>query len=224
MKCLFPALILSLVVLFPLRGQEETTYTHTGLDGIILAKTDTWYYEEFDTTGRPISGIRWEKKNIVERTTWAYFGESQQLRLSVTTTDTLETQTEYDRNGNIITIRETPVQKAEDKEPVEAVPEETRDPTSPKPEERVITYSYDGRNLLRETLTRKGDVLVKMRFDYRDDGTLSEKSVYKNGALTIRYVYRDEENWTETVYQDDLVVLTVTYENGERKRIQYETW
>ncbi|HOU38705.1 MAG TPA: hypothetical protein PLS27_00940 [Treponemataceae bacterium] len=224
MKNLCPVLLFIMFSAIPLAGQDSGTYTHTGLDGIILAKSDTWYYEEFDTAGRPVEGVRWEKNEIVEKTTWSYFDDTQRIRQSVTTTDELITETRYDRNGNVIEIRETIVPPEEDDEEAKPAAAESREKTEQKDRERVITYSYDERNLLRETLTRQGTVLIKTRFDYQDDGSLSEKTVFKNGELTIRYVYRDEENWTETVYHDDLVVLTVVYQNGERTRIQYETW
>jgi len=102
----------------PLAGQDSGTYTHTGLDGIILAKSDTWYYEEFDTAGRPVEGVRWEKNEIVEKTTWSYFDDTQRIRQSVTTTDELITETRYDRNGNVIEIRETIVPPEEGDEEV----------------------------------------------------------------------------------------------------------
>jgi len=225
-KRLFHTIFLFHLLLVPLYGQEDELYTHTGLDGIILAESDTWYYEEFDIDGRPSEGIRWEKNEIVERTTWTYYEETQQVRLSVSTTDTLITETEYDLNGNVIAIREIPAPQKDKEEN-----ENDENDKTPKPDkkvqpvqERIITYSYDERNLLRETLTRQGDMLVKIRFEYGEDERLAEKSVYKNGELTIRYVYSDEENWKEIVYHDDLVILTVMYQNGERTRIQYETW
>lgn len=191
-----------------LMAQNTDSYSHTGMDGVVLAEKDTWYLEEFDRAGRPLAAVRWEKGVISETISWQYYGDSQRVYKSQVKSDTRLTETEYDSSGNIILINETLL-------------EEKVQPVKP---DRIFIYSYDAKNRLRESVSQRSGSLQKIIYDYRDDGSLSKKHIYKNGLLTLIYAYKDEENWTETVYHNDLAILTVVFQNGERKRVQHETW
>lgn len=218
MNRLFPCIIIIMVFFISSSlAENEDTYSHAGMDGIVLAENNTWYLEEFDSLGRPFNAVRWEKKTILETTTWLYFGDSQNIYQEHIVTENETIIKEYDTGGNLISIKESFLENQSQKNAADRkVPPETTD--------RVFTYVYDSQNRLRESVSQKEGFLQKEVFEYQEDGTLSTKSVYKNGSLAIIYTYRDEENWTETVYYKDLAVLTVIFKNGERQRIQHETW
>lgn len=206
-----------LVLLFctvVIHAEEPDGYSYTGLDGVLLSSNDTWYYEEYDPLGRPVTGIRWENGTIVTETIWFYHGDSQHLYRSVTTDQHGIIETEYDQHGNILLVRETA--KA-DNDP--AAPDSADEPDA----SRILEYAYDENNRLRKSVRKEGLLIVTILFEYHEDGSLAEKRKLRNGSLTVRTVYRDEENWTETVYHDEEPLLTVVYENGQRKRMNYET-
>ena len=161
------------------------------------------------------NAIRWENGDISEETSWVYHGDSQKVLRSVITGKKRILETEYDLHGNILFVRETQKQESVTGEP---------DQDDSSPDARIIRYTYDDRNRLRQSVKTEGDILVATHFEYRDDGSLAEKKVFRNGSLSLRTIYRDEENWTETVYHDEQPLLTVVFENGQRKRMQYETW
>lgn len=208
-------ILLLFAVLFVPGAEADDGYSYAGLDGLILSNNGISYYEEMDPLGRPSAGIRWDNGTVVEETTWSYHGDSQNVSRSVLTGENRIIETEYDLKGNILFVRETEKKETEPGKP------NTDNNTS---DTRVIKYTYDEQNRLRQSVRTEGDIIVTIRFDYHNDGSLAEKNILRNGSLSVRSVYRDEENWTETVYQDEQPLLTVVFENGQRKRMQYETW
>lgn len=209
--------IIMVFFVFSLIAQNKDGYSHVGMDGLLLAEKDTWYLEEFDHAGRPYKSVRWEKGVISETTSWLYFGDSQNVFQCRVKSEQSSTKTEYDNSGNIVSIKETILEKKDKKTDADKT-------IAPVTTDRVFTYSYDSQNRLRESVIKRDGFLQKVLFDYREDGSLSKKSVFKDGALTVIYAYLDEENWTETVYYNDLAMLTVVFQNGVRQRIQHETW
>lgn len=208
-------MLLFLTVLVVLKAEDADGYSYAGLDGLIITNNGIWYYEELDPLGRPSNGIRWENGTIVEETSWLYHGDSQKVSRSITTGTNHSIETEYDLNGNILLVRETEIPDTDGDQP---------DTENGAAETRVVMYTYDEQNRLRQSVRKEGAVLVTIRFEYHTDGSLAEKQILRNGSLSVRSVYRDDENWTETVYHDEQPLLTVVFENGQRKRMQYETW
>jgi len=171
-------------------------FSHLGTDGLIVASTNNWYLEEYDAWGRPVTGTLWKNGSIAEQTSWLYNDETQQVRTKITTSSTGSIEIEYDHFGNIVVTTITDVKG------------ETLKKT---------TNVYNKKNMLEKTETEEDKNILLTQIDYNGD-EISEKRMYRNDAPLITYSYRDSENWTETIFKDGKPVLTVDYENGERKK------
>jgi len=171
-------------------------FSHLGTDGVIIASATNWYLEEYDTMGRPITGTLWKSGIIAEQTSWLYDDKTQQVRTKITTSSTGSIENEYDRSGNIVTTIMTNL----------------KGDTLKK-----VTNVYNKKNLLEKSETEENKNILLTQIDY-DGDEIKEKRMYKNDIPLITYTYRDGDNWSETVFKDGKPVLTVDYENGERKK------
>lgn len=165
--------------------------------GIILAAAESWYLEEFDAKERPIAGTLWIKGEIVKRTTWVYAGSAQQADKKIITGLTGSTETGFDAHGNEILVIQTGAKGII---------------------LSTLTKQYNSINQLTESELTTGTKIVKTELEYTAGDRLKEKRVYTNGQKTIIYAYASEDNWTETIYSNEVPVLVVTYENGARKK------
>ncbi|MBN1617240.1 MAG: hypothetical protein JW875_07985 [Spirochaetales bacterium] len=173
-------------------------YTKTSRDSVIVATNDEWYLEEFDKLERPVEGVLWKKGEIVEQKSWSYHGETGIVFLELLTNENETIETEYDGKGRCIRVE------------TEASSGDTE----------LTLYSWDNKDKLSESLveTKKKSVRTVYMWDGED---LSEKIVYIDGILSLRYQYKDQENWSETVYTKGKPALVVEFENGTRRRRPY---
>jgi len=175
--------------------KDEIVYARSGAEGIVIASENRWYLEEFDSFGRSVDGTLWEKGEIIERTSWFYSPDAQRPDKKIVTGNALSIETEYDKEGNAISIVETDLKG-----------------------EVVSTLGnvFNEKNLLLRSVTKKGGITKRTVLEYTDTDTIREKRVYTNDELTILYEYATQDNWTETVYSKSVPVLVATFENGVR--------
>jgi hypothetical protein len=195
-------LFMLLSLAFLLRGQSwasaadgASVYAKAGDDGIIVASSDVWYFEEFDGFGRPVSGTLWKGGSIAELTSWVYYGETQQARAKITTGKAGSLETGYDRSGNVIELTRT-------------------DSSGAILESEKNTYDEKNRPLVQENV--KGKDFRRTEYEYGKDSRRTETS-FVNGKPQYQRNWIDDDNWTERIYNDGVVVLTVDYVDGARK-------
>ena len=183
--------------------QEEIgkTYARSEMDGVIIAKSGSWYLEEYDSLERPIAGTFWEKGKITRTTVWTYVDDTQCPKTKIITDEKSSTETGFDRSGNVVSV---------------AITDAAGKNVS------VLENTYDSDNRLSVSILTKDGIATRTVFLYASSGMPAEKRVYTNGKLSIVYSWRDEENWTETVYSNDKKVLVSTYENGIRQKDRHE--
>lgn len=182
-------------------SESVPVYTHSASDGIILSSGERWYLEEFDGLERPVSGTLWDKGEIIEWTSWLYAADGQQAEKKIVTGTADSVETEYDGSGNIVQV---------------IITNPKNEPVS------TLRNKYNEKNLLTESELAKDKTVDRTELEYSDTDMINEKRVYTNGELKIKYVYSTEDNWTETIYNKNIPVLTVTFENGARKKVSYE--
>jgi antitoxin component YwqK of YwqJK toxin-antitoxin module len=173
------------------------TYARAETSGVVIAGEKTWYLEEFDALERPSVGTTWVDGAVAKTVSWKYHGETQTVRERLESDGKGTTLSEYDQSGRMI------AQVAKDADGKEL--------SSTKNE-----YSEGGR--LSETVSREGSRVKRTTFVYAEDGSLLERRGYLDGALEIVCRWKDEDNWTETVYNKGKAALVVTYVDGVRRK------
>ncbi len=173
------------------------TYARAETSGVVIAGEKKWYLEEFDALERPSVGTTWVDGEIEKTVSWKYYGETQTVRERLESDGKGTSLTEYDQSGRVI------AQVAKDADGKEL--------SSTKNE-----YGEGGR--LSETVSRDGARIKRTTFVYAEDGSLLEKRGYLNGALEIVCRWKDEDNWTETVYNKGKAALVARYVNGVRQK------
>lgn len=173
------------------------TYARAETSGVVIAGEKRWYLEEFDALERPSVGTTWVDGAVVKTVSWKYYGETQTVRERLESDGKGTALTEYDRSGRVI------AEVAKDADGKEL--------SSTKNE-----YGEEGR--LSETVSREGTRVRRTTFVYGEDGILLEKRGYLNGALEIVCRWKDEDNWTETVYNKGKPALVARYVDGVRQK------
>ncbi len=185
---------IEVMCLFPARAEGESAYARATRESILLAGPESWYLEEFDERERPVSAVRWVAGEISEEYSWMYGEGSDVVRFALRTGKTFSEETSFDSRGNL----ERRVRKAQEGA-------ETRD-----------EYGYDGENRIVLSTSTDGSRVIQERFEYGEDGTVSKRTVYTDGVLSLVAVYENEDSWIETVYVDNEPALIVAYRDGVR--------
>ncbi|ULQ59934.1 hypothetical protein K7I13_00885 [Brucepastera parasyntrophica] len=172
-------------------------FSRIGSDGVVIAQEKVWYLEEFDSLGRPIAGTYWENGSIVRHISWEYEGEDQQAETKTEKTNAGEIKTAYDFSGKTLFVIET----------------NTKGDIIKK-----TSYEYAGNHLPAKTVVEDENETITTLTKYNDDDSVSEKWIYRNDELVISYFYKNEDDWTETIYLNNAPILIVEYENGIRKK------
>lgn len=179
----------------PLPVDHDKSYARAGSSGMVITGANSWYLEEFDSLERPVSATTWASGKIAKKVSFVYYGDTQLIDTKIETVDSGSTVSRFDRSGNVLLVME-------------------RDAEGEILNSTVNTYT---RELRLETTTRtEGDTVKRTTYIYGPEGTLLEKRAYTNDMLDIVYRWKDEENWTETVYSKGKAVLVARYVNGQR--------
>ena len=208
----FGAKIVCLVLLIPCAFAQDITpkgssgeaslpvahaksYARTGSEGMVITGANSWYLEEFDSLERPVTATTWVAGKIAKKVSWVYYGDTQLIDTKIATVDTGSTVSRFDRSGNVLVVTESDAEG------------EILNTT-------VNTYTKESR---LETSTRtEGATVKRTTYIYAPDGTLLEKRAYTNDMLDIVCRWKDEDNWTETVYSKGKAVLVARYADGQR--------
>lgn len=171
------------------------SYARSGSAGMVVTGKNSWYLEEFDSLERPVSATTWVAGKIAKKVSWTYYGDTQLIDAKIETVDSGSTVSRFDRSGNVLTVAES-------------------DAEGGILNSTVNTYTSESH---LETSTRtEGDTVKRTTYIYGPEGTLLEKRAYTNDMLDIVCRWKDEENWTETVYSKGKAVLVARYVNGQR--------
>lgn len=176
---------------------HEGTYARSETSGVFIAGQKTWYLEEFDAFERPSVGTTWVDGSVAKTVSWKYYGDTQIVRERLESDEKGTVLAEYDRSARVLAL----VSKDADGNELSSTKNE---------------YGEGGR--LSETVNREGKRIKRTTYVYREDGSLLEKRGYLNGSLEIVYRWKDEDNWTETVYNKGKAALVATYVDGVRRK------
>jgi YD repeat-containing protein len=180
------------------RAQESGAngvFFSTGDDGICVATSNVWYFEEFDGMSRPVSGTLWKSGTIAERTSWAYRDDGQQALKKTVTNETSSTTWEYDESGNVTLMR-------------------ILDPKGNVVES--IQNEYDSGGKITLTVRETGDEIVRTEIAWDGDEQANKKT-FRNGQPVMLWTSTGKNDWTETMYHGGEAVLVVEYVDGVRK-------
>ncbi len=119
------------------------------------------------------------------------------MRTRVDTNATGSTVTDYDRSGHVLSVV---TGDADGKELTS------------------IRNSYGDDGTITESIEKADKTVKRTTYIYDKNAFLIEKRGYTNGVLNIVYRWKDEDNWTETIYSKGHVVLVATYVDGERQK------
>lgn len=172
-------------------------YSRSENAGVVIAGQDSWYLEEFDSLERPAMGTTWTSGEISRQVSWLYYDETQLVRTRVDTAITGSTVTDYDRSGHVLSVV-------------------TGDADGNELTSVRNTYGEDGS--ITESIETAGKTVKRTTYIYDKNAFLIEKRGYTNGVLNIVTRWKDEDNWTETVYSKGRVVLVATYVDGVRQK------
>jgi hypothetical protein len=188
-------------VLLSLSGPQPVphgkVYSRSENAGVVIAGQDSWYLEEFDSLERPATGTTWTSGEISRQTSWLYYDETQLVRTRIETDATGSTVTDYDRSGHVLSVV-------------------TGDADGNELTSTRNSYGDDG--AITESIESAGKTVKRTTYIYDKNAFLIEKRGYSNGVLNIVTRWKDEDNWTETVYSKGRVVLVATYVDGERQK------
>lgn len=180
------------------RAQESGAngvFFSTGDDGVCVATSNVWYFEEFDGMSRPVSGTLWRSGTIAERTSWAYRGDGQQALKKTVTNEISSTTWEYDESGNITLMR-------------------ILDPKGKVTES--VQNEYDSSGKLTLTVRDTGVEIVRTEIAW-DGNEQATKKTFRNGQPVMLWTATGKNDWTETMYHGGEAVLVVEYVDGVRK-------
>ncbi|QEJ98215.1 hypothetical protein [Treponema phagedenis] len=152
--------------------------------GLTLADNDTWYYEEFDSLGRPSLAVLYSGANLAEKTEWKYESESLYPYSQTVTKDKQHVMTKYSAAGFLI-LKE--VYNAD------------------KGLEQKIENTYNAKNELVSREETKGDVLYRREWTY-EKGKKKSEIVYRNTVLQARIYFFDSYKMVH-VYENDKEIL-----------------
>lgn len=184
------------------RAQESGAngvFFSAGDDGVCVATSNVWYFEEFDGMSRPVSATLWRSGEIAERTSWAYRGDGQQTLKKTVTNETSSTTWEYDESGNITLMK-------------------ILDPKGKMTESVQNEYDSSGKLTLTvsETVRDTGNEIVRTEITWDGDEQATKKT-FRNGQPVMLWTATGKNDWTETMYHGGEAVLVVEYVDGVRK-------
>lgn len=177
--------------------ESVTSYARSARDGIVITSKDRWYYEELDSLGRPKAGTLWEKGEIIERKSWLYYGDTQKAEKFVLTNFAGSRETGYDTEGNVISL---------------VVMDLKGEIIS------TLTNTYTEKNNLSGCILTKDGKVKRTELTYDTLNKLRGKKVFINNLIVIEYIFQNEDNWIETIYNNGKSILVSHYENGIRKK------
>lgn len=170
-------------------------YASSGDDGVCVASKDAWYFEEYDGLSRPVSGVLWKAGEIAKRTSWTYRDDGQQAFRKIETDAGSSVTYEYDASGNTLMMS-------------------VMNPKGELTESTVNEYDAEGNLTL--TVHEKGSDIERTELSYAN-GEQTTKRVFRNGEPVMLWQATGQNDWTESMYYEDAVILVVEYVDGVRK-------